>query len=346
MSVKFTLVTTVFNEAKRLDDTIADIEAQTWKPDEVIVIDAGSTDGTMERLARWGRESNISIRAEVMPKCNIAQGRNYAISIARNELIASTDFGCRYKPMWLENLMKPFTEIEGLEVSAGNFTVKEEEIHTVAAKSDYVLQNGYQYGPNWPYLPSSRSIAYPRYVWEKAGKYPEWVTLTADDSTFWYVLEKIGFKKNIHWERDVFWMRHSKYVGFVKESLRYGVGEGETKSGLRNFYSNMVEAACRYTMPVTLFMMIIFAVLQMPWYLLIPILAIQSFGLRSYIRAIKQWNTFKGNPKYHTLEVLFSCFRQIEISRINHTKGFIKGYWKSPEWVQAEGRKLQAFLKA
>jgi hypothetical protein len=141
-------------------------------------------------------------------------------------------------------------------------------------------------------------------------------------------------------------MRHNKYVGFGKEALRYGVGEGETKSGLRNFYSNMVETICRYTFPVTLLLMVVLAAIGMAWYLLIPVLAFQTFGFRSYIRAIKQWNTFKGNPKYHTLEVLFSCFRQIEISRRNHTKGFIKGYWKSPEWVQAEGRKLQAFLNA
>jgi glycosyltransferase involved in cell wall biosynthesis len=346
MSIKFTLVTTVFNEAKRLDDTIADIEAQTWKPDEVIVIDAGSTDGTMERLFRWGKESSISVRAEVMPKCNIAQGRNYAISIARNELIASTDFGCRYKPMWLENLMKPFTLDSNLEVTAGNFTVNEEEIHSLPAKSDYVLQNGYQYNENWPYLPSSRSIGYYRRVWEKVGKYPEWVTLAADDSTYWYVLEKIGFNTHCHWERDVYWMRHNSFKGFAKEAFRYGLGEGETKSGIRNFTSNLIEAACRYTLPVTLLLMVIMAVLGWSWYYLLPIMVFQTFGLRSYNRAIGQWNKFKGNPKYHTLEVLFACFRQIEISRINHTKGFIKGYWKSPASIQAEGLKLQAFLKS
>jgi len=35
----------------------------------------------------------------------------------------------------------------------------------------------------------------------------------------------------------------------------------------------------------------------------------------------------------------------LEISRINHMKGYYQGYWKSPEFVVAEAKKLQAFLK-
>jgi glycosyltransferase involved in cell wall biosynthesis len=341
MAKPFTLVTTVFNEMKRLDDTIADIEAQTLRPDEVIIIDAGSTDGTMERLARWSKESSISIRAEVMPKCNIAQGRNYAISIARNELIASTDFGCRYKPEWLESIITPFDNPEW-QVVTGNFTVRESEITTDASKADWVLQNGYNYSVEG-YLPSSRSIAYYRYVWEKCGKYPEWVTLAADDSTFWYVIEKLNFKYLKVSTPNVYWLRHKTYKAFEKEAWRYGLGEGETRSGLRNFFSNLIETSCRYTIPLNL---LLFPFGIFPWWLHASAGVVQLFGLRSYKYAFGKWQVFgKKHPGYSGLSVLFSCFKMIEISRINHMKGYYQGYWKSPEFVVAEAKKLQTFLK-
>ena len=68
MQKPFTLVTTVFNEIKRLDQTIEDIENQTIKPDEILIADAGSTDGTLERLRNWKSESKIEIGVFVKEK--------------------------------------------------------------------------------------------------------------------------------------------------------------------------------------------------------------------------------------------------------------------------------------
>ena len=48
----------------------------------------------------------------VLPGCNIAEGRNEAIKRAENELIVSTDFGCRYHKKWLESLVTPFDNPE------------------------------------------------------------------------------------------------------------------------------------------------------------------------------------------------------------------------------------------
>ena len=48
--MQFTLVSTIFNESRRLPQTIADLEAQTVQPTEIIITDAGSTDGTWALL--------------------------------------------------------------------------------------------------------------------------------------------------------------------------------------------------------------------------------------------------------------------------------------------------------
>jgi glycosyltransferase involved in cell wall biosynthesis len=88
----FTLVTTVFNEISRLDNTIRDVEAQTVRPAEIVIVDAGSRDGTLERLERWRQESTISVKVIVKPKCNVAEGRNIAEDEVVKAILADNGF--------------------------------------------------------------------------------------------------------------------------------------------------------------------------------------------------------------------------------------------------------------
>ena len=78
----FTLVSTVFNESKRLNQTIGDLSQQTLQPSEIIITDAGSTDGTYEILLKWKENSAIPITILRKTGCNIAEGRNLAIRSA------------------------------------------------------------------------------------------------------------------------------------------------------------------------------------------------------------------------------------------------------------------------
>jgi len=77
---------TVKNEAHVLDRLAADVRAQTVKPDEIVVTDGGSTDGTVERL-REALDEFEDVRVISMPGANIAAGRNRAIAEARGEVV-------------------------------------------------------------------------------------------------------------------------------------------------------------------------------------------------------------------------------------------------------------------
>ena len=57
MTQPFTLVSTVFNEINRLEYSIREIERQSLLPDKIIIVDAGSRDGTFERLLDWKNRS-------------------------------------------------------------------------------------------------------------------------------------------------------------------------------------------------------------------------------------------------------------------------------------------------
>lgn len=336
--LRFSLVTTVFNEAKRLSQTIKDIEDQSVKPDELVIVDAGSKDGTVEILEEWSRSSEIPIKVIIERGCNVARGRNIAISHAFHDLIVSTDFGCRFHPCWLQSITEPFID-PAMEVVGGSFTVRPDEMDTLAGKADYILQKGYPVVMDQNFSVSSRSIAYKKYVWERLKGYPEWLTLAADDTIFWRLIKKGGFKYRLVDKPYVYWMRHKTFTGFAKEDFRYGLGDGEGRINQRNVISKVLETLLRYSLFLNI-ILLPFTLSYSPW----PFVCLlcQLPGLRSYVRAFGNWLLVK---KYG---IGFSAFLAslylTEVVRINYIKGYSKGYFSKNRMQVQEAKILQERL--
>jgi glycosyltransferase involved in cell wall biosynthesis len=342
MKRPFTLVSTVFNEKKRLDLTINDLKKQTLQPDEIIITDAGSTDGTYEALIEWQRHSAVPVVILQQKGCNVAEGRNIAIKKASYDLIASTDFGCRFHPDWLKSLMSPFAD-KTVKATGGAFSVIEQDIDTLSAKAAYILSNGYQVDfAHDSFIPSSRSVAYYKEIFEKAGGYPEWLTLAGDDTTFGKIVKSLGVGFHQVTEPYVYWGRHKTAKAYVKEAFRYGLGDGEAHVNQRNVISNSIEAILRYLLFIS-FLIIVIAViakqLSFSW-LLICIIFLP--GLRSYINYTRNWQKLKS-PKYNFSVFLYGI-SLLERTRLNYIKGYIKGYFKSSEKQKEEARQLQQRL--
>jgi len=325
--MSFTLVSTIYNEAKRLPQTIADLETQTRQPDEIIITDAGSTDGTWELLKQWQQNSKTTIVLLQEARCNVARGRNLAIAAAQHEIIVSTDFGCRFHPQWFEGLTAPFKN-KSIEVVGGGFSVIEEDLQTMAARGNYLLTNGYEVLLNEAFIPSSRSIAYKKDVWTKIGGYCEWLTLAADDLVFGMQIKALNYPIHLVTEPLVYWGRHTKRQQYAKEAYRYGLGDGEAKVNFRNFVSLVIETKLRYLFFITF----ITTVCLFGWLgismlsgLSLFLCIIGSIGLRSYVRTIKNWRRLKS-AKYHIGISVYALW-MLEEQRIAYAKGYLKGYF-------------------
>ena len=99
------LCLTVLNEADNLTSLFASVGAQTRQPDEIVIVDGGSTDGTAEVVRAW-HARGLPIALLTRPGANISAGRNAAIRHAEAPLIAVTDAGVRLEPGWLSLILQ------------------------------------------------------------------------------------------------------------------------------------------------------------------------------------------------------------------------------------------------
>ncbi|HEY4688315.1 MAG TPA: glycosyltransferase [Anaerolineae bacterium] len=185
--MKVSLIFTVKNEAESIRALLDSIAAQTHLPDEVIVCDGGSTDGTLDALRA---ESRLPIRIVEQPGANISQGRNAAIEAASGEIIASTDAGVRLDPDWLKHLAAPFERDPQTSVVAGFFLPAPQTAFEVALGAT-VLPELRDIRPE-TFLPSSRSVAFRKEAWRAVKGYPEWLDYCEDLIFDFALREKYG----------------------------------------------------------------------------------------------------------------------------------------------------------
>src|SRR5215470_7149550 len=95
------------------------LAAQTRLPDEVVIVDGGSTDDTVSLMQSYA--DRLPLRVLVEPGCNISAGRNRAIAAAQGDIIAVTDAGVVLEPDWLEKITRPLVEDSAVQVVAGFF---------------------------------------------------------------------------------------------------------------------------------------------------------------------------------------------------------------------------------
>lgn len=343
--MKFTLVSTIFNEANRLELTIKDLENQSVKPDEVVITDAGSTDGTVEIVTSWQKRAPYPIKLFIKPSCNVAEGRNFAIKNSSNGVIISTDFGCRFHIDWLRSLIEPFNDEKTLVV-CGKYTVIEKDQVSLSAKAAYVINNGYEINIASPYfIPSSRSIAYKKEVFDKVGGYCEWLTLAGDDSVFGMELLANKFEFNKVEMPYVYWGRHATFSGFRKEAFRYGLGEGEARIGGGHCLKILIQLLFRINAIASLFVMILFLLAEkgvIPLIILFIIFFVG--GYRQYLfHIVKPWFKFKSDK--YDMNVLFAAIYLFELIQINFLKGYLKGYFFSNSRIKEEAESLRLRLK-
>jgi glycosyltransferase involved in cell wall biosynthesis len=226
VAMKVSVIITVLNEAESLPALFDSLTAQTRLPDEVVVVDGGSTDDTLDLLHAERARARFPLIIIERPGTNISQGRNVAIAAARGEVIAATDAGVRLSPTWLERLVTPLEGPAGARTAAaaGFFRPDPHTIFEVAMGAT-VLPELRDVAPE-RFLPSSRSVAFLKSAAEGIGGYPEWLDFCEDLIFDLRLRQRFGPFIFVPWAL-VYFRPRGDLQSFFKQYCRYARGDGK-----------------------------------------------------------------------------------------------------------------------
>ncbi len=240
MSAKrISLVTTVRNHADECVVLLDSLPRQTRMPDEIIVVDGGSTPEQLAIIKR-ACDANERFRLIESPGANIGRGRNIGVESALGDIILSTDTGCRLDPQWAERMIAPFEDDRRADFVAGFYKIDprtfiERVIGTTTMRGALDPVNRETFDP------SARSMAFTKDLWERAGGIPDFLAI--DDTLYDTKIRAM----NIRWvfveDAIVHWRPRSSLGSFARQMHFYGTAAGHTQLHAENTWYNIRNIA-------------------------------------------------------------------------------------------------------
>jgi glycosyltransferase involved in cell wall biosynthesis len=276
--VKVSVIATVLNEQAAIERLLRSLEGQSRPPDEVVVADGGSTDGTLDTLRAWAGSGQLPLRVLRKPGANISEGRNAAIAAATGDVIAVTDAGVRLEKGWLEALVAPFDTDRPdrfVAVVSGWF-VADPQTPFETAMGATVLPHLSEVKAE-KFLPSSRSVAFRKVAWEAVDGYPEWLDY-CEDLILDLLLRDLYGPFVFAPEARVHFQPRSNLQAFFKQYYRYARGDGKADLWRRRH-------AIRYlTYLVGGPLLVVLALLHSPWWWLALLAGTAAYTATPYRR--------------------------------------------------------------
>ncbi len=268
-----TVIATVRNEADSIGRLLDSLLAGHRVPDEIVIADGGSTDGTHEQVqARAAADPRI--RAVLAPG-NRSVGRNAAVRTARHAVIACTDAGVEAEPAWLDRLTRPLDGDPSIDVVTGFYrpvgeTPFERAAGVVSAPSlgEIDLTR---------FLPSTRSIAFRRRAWERVGGFDETLSHN-EDTPFALALKAAEFRFAFAPDAIVRWRPRGSWRAFLHQHRRFGTGDGE--AGVQGWFYGTI--ATKYGLGLAL--ALLGFIVRPAWWILAA--AVVLFAARQALRGL------------------------------------------------------------
>jgi len=225
MYMKVSVCLTVYNEEKSIGNLLHFLLAQTKKAEEIVIVDGGSTDRTVEIIRHWQKkDKRIKLISE---KGNVAHGRNTAVELAENNIIAMTDAGCIPETDWLEKITQPL-KFKHVGMVAGFYSMPHSN-PMQEAMNVYLGVPQERFDTN-NFMPSTRSVAFRKEVWEEVGGFSEKLDKAGEDTLFFYQVVKTGTRIMRVKEALVSWEETAKmtFGDSINKFRQYAKGDAQS----------------------------------------------------------------------------------------------------------------------
>lgn len=154
MKPRISVITIAYNSAKTIDKTINSVLNQNYDDLEYIIIDGGSTDGTVDIIKEYGSHISYWVSEEDE---GISDAFNKGIKVATGDLIGILNSDDQYLPGALKIVADNYED--GTDVYRGSILIHEE------GKSDYTYEPSMRFGM----LPLKVNVCHlPTFISQKA----------------------------------------------------------------------------------------------------------------------------------------------------------------------------------
>lgn len=225
--MKVSVVIPVYNEADVIEECLESLRRQSYKNLEIIVVDDGSSDATLQKL-KASKTPKLQVLAQ--PHLGAGAARNFGASKAKGEILVFVDADMTFAPDFIRNLVKPIEEGKAIGTfSKEEYLANKDNIWAVCWNLNRGLPKDRMHPQNYSdHQPVFRAIL--KTEFERAGGFNEKAGYTDD----WTLSEKLGVKavaapgavfyhKNPASLREVFsqskWMAKRRYkwgvIGYI-----------------------------------------------------------------------------------------------------------------------------------
>jgi glycosyltransferase involved in cell wall biosynthesis len=148
MDYPISIIIPLYNKERHIERALESVFAQTYKNYELIVIDDGSTDNSVNIVEEISRNHDIRIFHE--ENSGVSTARNKGIAEARYDYIAFLDSDDAWNPMFLEKIVSLINKFP----QAGAYVTA----------YDIIRKEGREYTPRFAYLPKdTEEVLIPNY---------------------------------------------------------------------------------------------------------------------------------------------------------------------------------------
>ena len=230
------VVVPVLDEADNLPALLDDLAAQEPPAAEIVVVGAGSTDGTQQLLAERARRWPV-LRWLERRGANPGAGRNAGIEASRSPIVATVDAGSRVGPRWLAALTAPVVADPGRAIAVG------------ISRSD--ARSPFEEAAGWftlrafkppdraaplaaRFLPAGRNgYCFARELWQAAGGYPPELRW-GEDKLFFRGLVEDGAEVVVVPDAVVRWRPRRSIGELYRQYEGYGRGDALARVDRQN----------------------------------------------------------------------------------------------------------------
>lgn len=183
--MKFSIVIPLYNKENQISATLNSVLAQTFQDYEIIVVNDGSTDGSVAAVETF---DDPRIRLIHQNNAGVSAARNKGIEEAEGEYIALLDGDDEWKPEYLETISDLISRYPEAQVFATSYEFKDQNgnisypvlNNLKIEKSDGILSNYFEVACCSSPPLNSINIVSTKHCFDSIGRFPVGVKLGED----------------------------------------------------------------------------------------------------------------------------------------------------------------------